>query len=501
MSRKTKKMDQLPPSPQIDVSKKKKVLLEQQQKQDNRPTRESSNRHHRLSRNHSENLKLARTLQHPPQQHPCIPTHQHSNKMNSHTNQPTLYEHQASTIPSSSVPDKHQPQPQEDKEDETNKNHMIMFRLAMRNYHLPGNNVYQDFCQYIRNNHPLFGIFLYHKLHPIRWGQRIVFLLGSVAFGLIVTSFTTLYFVYIQKDINTALVCVSLSAKDNQNTTTSSVTGINATDPCQWKITWGMITLWTLGGVVHTLFDQSLWFMSACCCCLPGALCGNFHKLRKVGSYAVLCIVAIFIAIATFGVILRAKYEARKAQLLAGISTKWQDPESFSFVVGFIVLQLLSWFVYYFILASIMFSGILVCGTLPIIGGRPYEMWEERKQDEEEGKRKQQELHTITTATTMSSDGNDIRPTTTRMTYIRTNSNEQDIELFYDLEAPSSSSSSSSDGHTIDSKSAPITRTNKADIDIDPRKNKSRQDFLHSKRHKEEKESNCDVAITRKYSF
>ncbi len=49
--------------------------------------------------------------------------------------------------------------------------------LRRRSMHLPGNNWYQDWIQYIRNNHPLLGICLHHPLHPLRMGQRIYILL------------------------------------------------------------------------------------------------------------------------------------------------------------------------------------------------------------------------------------------------------------------------------------------------------------------------------------
>jgi len=380
-------------------------------------------------------------------------------------------------------------------QEEYAKASIIMYRLAMRKYHLPGNNLCQDLLMYIQNNHPVFSIFCYHKLHPLRLGQRILLLLGSIAFGLIVTSFTTLYFVYARKDMNTALVCIKLWEKTS-GTLGSVMTNVDAsqTEQCRFKITWGMFTLWTLGGLVHTLFDQTLWFMSACCCCLPGAICGNRRRLRKVGSFAVLFIVAIVIAIATFGVILRAKYEARKAEKLAGVSTNWHDPESFSFVLGFIVLQLLVWFVHYFIFAAILFSGILVCGKVPIIGGRPYEMAEEKRQLERE-KRKHQELSSTATVS-MSADESDSR-TTPRMTYIRTNSNEQDIELFCDLEADLDTQ----DYIATDTKEIETQKHMVPVLDTQQKKRRLPQDRASRKKHHEQDCSNCDVAITRKASF
>ncbi len=96
-----------------------------------------------------------------------------------------------------------------------------------------------------------------------RMGQLVVFLLGSIAFGLIVTSFTTLYYVYIQKDKQTALLCVQFNDPTNTsftNPTTNSfgttiATNTLQTKDCHFKITGGMITLWTLGVAMYTLLD------------------------------------------------------------------------------------------------------------------------------------------------------------------------------------------------------------------------------------------------------
>lgn len=54
-------------------------------------------------------------------------------------------------------------------------------RLAKRAYHLEeGNTWCQDWIQYQRNTHPVFGLCLYHPLHPVRLPQRVVVLVGSI---------------------------------------------------------------------------------------------------------------------------------------------------------------------------------------------------------------------------------------------------------------------------------------------------------------------------------
>ena len=54
-------------------------------------------------------------------------------------------------------------------------------RLAKRAYHLEDDNTWcQDWIQYQRNTHPVFGLCLYHRFHPIRLPQRVIILVGSI---------------------------------------------------------------------------------------------------------------------------------------------------------------------------------------------------------------------------------------------------------------------------------------------------------------------------------
>ena len=50
----------------------------------------------------------------------------------------------------------------------------------------------------------------------------------------------------------------------------------------------------------------------------------------------------------------------------------------FTFFVGYALELVFALFIFYFITSTVFFTGILGCGRLPILGGRPYELWEER---------------------------------------------------------------------------------------------------------------------------
>ena len=60
--------------------------------------------------------------------------------------------------------------------------------LSAQAYHLPGYTYWEDWKQYCYNNHPMFGICLHHKLHPIGWGMRALCFIASIVFGLVITN-------------------------------------------------------------------------------------------------------------------------------------------------------------------------------------------------------------------------------------------------------------------------------------------------------------------------
>ena len=73
---------------------------------------------------------------------------------------------------------------------------IIRRKLSKRAYHLPGNSCCQDLGMYMRNNHLVFGMCCYHRLHPVRLKHRLVILLGSLSFGLCATNAVFLYYLW-----------------------------------------------------------------------------------------------------------------------------------------------------------------------------------------------------------------------------------------------------------------------------------------------------------------
>mmetsp|Transcript_3592 Transcript_3592/g.4058 ORF Transcript_3592/g.4058 Transcript_3592/m.4058 type:complete len:335 (+) Transcript_3592:38-1042(+) len=253
---------------------------------------------------------------------------------------------------------------------------VIIPLLAARACHLPGNNVCQDWMQFIKNNHPVLGIIFHHPLHPLRIWQRIVNLIGSVAFGLTATNIVFLMHVYYETSMDEVFFRVSLSGGVDEGS------DVTTADIKQLEITYGAVTLWTLGGGLHSIFDLSLWFLSACACFLPGGCFESQRNLHSIGSYCVISIVAILVALTTSLVVLRVTYESRLREKIEDNTedVDWQEVhslQSYNFVLGYLIELVLVYCVHYPFVASVFFSGILSFGCLPFLGGRPAEIQQE----------------------------------------------------------------------------------------------------------------------------
>jgi hypothetical protein len=241
--------------------------------------------------------------------------------------------------------------------------------LARRAAHIPGNNYCQDWMQFMRNNHPLFGICCHHRLHPLRKGHRIILLIASIAFGLAATNIVYLLHIHYGKDMDDVLIRIYLENDTN----------VDASDLSQIEITYGALSLWTFGSVAHSIFDLCMWYLSACACFLPGGRCQNYNGFQKIGSYCIVAIAAVLFALATFAIVVRARYENRLKETMEQSITeddevRWDDVQtmqSLAFLFGYIIELGLVYFAYWPLIATTLFSGVLSLGFLPFLRGRP----------------------------------------------------------------------------------------------------------------------------------
>lgn len=171
--------------------------------------------------------------------------------------------------------------------------------LLMRAYHLPGNDWKQDWAQYMTNNHPMFGICWHHKYHPVKRNVRIAGLIGSILFGLALTNIIYLAFVFTDIDSDTTYVEVKGNFTTGQANVDSNVNTLTVSN--------GNIALWTIGAAVHALYDNLIWSLAACTCCMDKSITAEkLARYKSTGVWLVMLSVVVVTAIATFAVTLRA---------------------------------------------------------------------------------------------------------------------------------------------------------------------------------------------------
>lgn len=234
--------------------------------------------------------------------------------------------------------------------------------LSMRSAHLPGNNWYQDWIQFIKNNHPLFGLCFHHRLHPIRVGQRIYIFIASVSFGLLATNLVYLFYMLSSENFDEKIFRIYVQVKEG------------TFQPLE--ISQGMMALWAFNGIAHALFDLLLWHMSACNCFSRRQ---NFKRMQTIGKFAVVTISGVMAAISSCFILYRAMVASSLAAAAAGGDMDENEEndliadifriEGYTFLLGYFVELLAVYVIVHPTLVTIMFSGSLGC--IPGLGGRP----------------------------------------------------------------------------------------------------------------------------------
>lgn len=269
----------------------------------------------------------------------------------------------------------------------------VVEALASQAFHLPGNETaWQDWKQYIGNNHPVLGICLHHPWHPAAWWARVLCLVTSAVFGLVLTNIVWLW-AYNNHERNDSLA-FNLDVGDTigqgvRNTNTTATQYLLAVDESnQVQVTADMIFLWTVGGAIHGWFDNIIWTCTVCTCCSFSRL----DKYQRYGTGLVTLVLLVITAAATLTVVMRVALENdQEAQ------TDWQELQSAGlfddavdlssltdvtntaqykeFLMATAVELCLALVFHYPLVAVILFTGVLnVKGRFPFVGGRPEEL-------------------------------------------------------------------------------------------------------------------------------
>lgn len=260
--------------------------------------------------------------------------------------------------------------------------------LLMRKYHLPNYGWAQDLKQYLMNNHPIFGIFCHHPLHPVKTWIRVVALIGSIMFGLAITNMIYLAFVFTDQDYDQSYVAVPQNGVTSRNEyVEGSVSELTLSN--------GNIALWTLGGVLHAMYDNVIWALAAWNWNgdLKGRLASYQSMTRNV--LVILCVL-VAVAMSTLAGCIRAALDRdgvdRSAVKSGGLADdavelfEIDTANDFEFMIAYLVEIILTMFVWYFVIGFVLFTGVLGCGKIPVLGGRPFDLLtEERERQALEG--------------------------------------------------------------------------------------------------------------------
>lgn len=195
--------------------------------------------------------------------------------------------------------------------------------------------------------------------------------MGSIIFGLTVTNIIYMAFVLEHRQFEAAVF--------NMTLTDQEITGYAAIDKqfTQVQVTNGMIALWTVGAALNAFYDNLIWSVAACSCCLEGGRYEHLLRYRKFMPLIVMFLVVGTAAAASLIVLIVAAARSSDANALKskllGIEYD-SSAQSYRFLLSYGVEVLLSLAVWYPVVGALLFSGVLGCGRMPLFGGRPYEM-------------------------------------------------------------------------------------------------------------------------------
>jgi hypothetical protein len=173
--------------------------------------------------------------------------------------------------------------------------------------------------------------------------------------------------------------------------------------------------------MLHGCYDNTIWSLAAA---IGSASDSNAatestgsERIRKfkrtLKAFLIILSVVIAIALATFAAALRAALDSQdvtvtelKTNGLNGetkeiLSTTIDGSSDMEFLIAYIIELAMTFFVWYPLIGTVLFSGILGCGKYPIIGGRPYDLMleqqpEKERLDQEDGIETQRDIETGT---------------------------------------------------------------------------------------------------------
>jgi len=207
--------------------------------------------------------------------------------------------------------------------------------LNRRSFHLPGHDVTQDWMQYMCNTHPLFAICCANReATAFGCGYRFLVFLTSVMVSLVV--------------VNAALWWSNLEGTATVDLPFGLSDGMTIYEPEVYLFTWM--------AMVHAIHDCVAWY---------GCSSASLEDGPRSKVFCTLWLVVWICAALSFGALLYTEMQQNGDDDFQGYD--------YMLVLLYASVELaLVWFLWYFVVATVLFTGIFgCCGRIPILGGRP----------------------------------------------------------------------------------------------------------------------------------
>jgi hypothetical protein len=141
---------------------------------------------------------------------------------------------------------------------------------------------------------------------------------------------------------------------------------------------------------VHAMFDITIWCIVACSCCSFSKQCQLYGHICTVFA------IVLLLAMGSLLVLVRASIEYDESLNVYDLDSAGlvDDQVNFSdihkedvhFLLGYVLEFTLALTVYYPLGSLVLFSGILGCGRLPILGGWPRDIYVLKRREQENEK-------------------------------------------------------------------------------------------------------------------
>jgi hypothetical protein len=150
----------------------------------------------------------------------------------------------------------------------------------------------------------------------------------------------------------------------------------------------GSCCLLLFGGPLHVIFDLSIYFVQACPPCRAGGMFAKYLPEAHqrcwlwIGAHIAFLVTVASLSLAIKVMLIRASIEDDGDD--SDIATA---PKNYKFLLLYVLEVVVANFVVFPLGTFTMFSGVLGCGSIPGLGGRPFQVKKHQRLLEKQAKK------------------------------------------------------------------------------------------------------------------